>query len=171
MEEKSKVSVGAVTYSTFDRQFFDASTEWLANEELRRMTMARETSFDERVAWFESIPHREDFIIRGIAVDGQPVGCFGFRNVDRINRRAEYWSQIGDPAYWGKGLSKWMMAEGVRIAHKEGIEEVYMKVASYNERAMRASRRDGFEARNETDGVVEFAAGIKELLKLHGSMA
>lgn len=160
-------SIGVVTIGVFDRRFFDASTEWLVNEELRRLTMATQTSFEDRVKWFESLPNRSDFIIRGIAVDGKPVGSFGLRNVDRLHARAEYWSQIGDPTFWGKGLSRWMMREGVRIADQQGMVELYMKVADYNDRAIRASRRDGFELRQGQPGTVEFVAQVQDLVRIH----
>jgi RimJ/RimL family protein N-acetyltransferase len=73
------------------------NAKWLApffqNESMR----------DEQLALFLM---RRDKLTLLVLCDGVGVGVVGLTSIDAVNRTAELWGVIGDPAYRRKGVSK-----------------------------------------------------------------
>lgn len=116
---------------------------WLLDPELNHLIHAGELPSDEdRLAWFESLPNREDYLIWGVEYNGQPIGVSGLKRI--ANKKAEYWGYIGEKAFWGKGLGKEMMKEVINKALELGLDTLWLRVRKYNPRAINLYKRIGF---------------------------
>jgi len=75
----------------------------------------------------------------------RPIGVTGLRDVDRSHRTAEFVIFIGEQDCWGRGFG----TEAARLVLDYGftaleLENVMLKVFSFNERGRRAYLRAGF---------------------------
>lgn len=127
----------------YDKTYFDLSKEWLSDSELNHLIHAGELpSDDERLAWFESLPDRSDYLIWGVDYNEQPIGVSGLKRI--VDKQAEYWGYIGEKAYWGKGLGKELMKEVINKALELGLETIWLRVRKYNPRAINLYKKIGF---------------------------
>ncbi len=81
-----------------------------------------------------------------------PVGYIRYRQVEWKKRRAEIAIRIGQE-YWGQEIGQ--VAIGELLAYlffERGLEEAWLKVASFNQRAIRLYEKCGFI---ETDKVMD----------------
>lgn len=154
----------ALTVEPFDLQFYEASGIWLQNPELRELILAEPSQEDARRRWFDSLANRDDYWIWGVALEGKPVGCFGIKHVDRVHKTGEYWGYIGLSELWGKSIGGWILREAGRRAENAGIESLYLRVWSKNERALRLYRRAGFHNRFSYGELRVMACSIDKLL-------
>ncbi len=155
---------GVLTCIPFDRRVFDMSTVWLADPELRYLINAENMSQPQRVAWFEALTNRSDYIIQAMALDGTPVGCFGIKHIDRINHRAEYWLYLGSRAYWGLGIGRAMLKEGCFIAQENDVTVLYVHIVSDNDRSKKFFQRAGFQHVRDVPNGVEMHTAVASLL-------
>jgi len=77
--------------------------------------------------------------------DLEPIGLTGLTNMDDRNASAEIRIIIGEVKDWGKGLGE----EAVHLVlgygfDSRGLHRIWLRVADYNERAVRLYRRCGF---------------------------
>ena len=127
----------------YDKAYFDLSKKWLSDKELNHLIHAGELPSDEdRLAWFESLPERSDYLIWGVDYNGQPIGVSGLKRI--VNKQAEYWGYIGEKAYWGRGLGKDLMKEVIEKAIEYGLETIWLRVRKYNPRAINLYKKIGF---------------------------
>lgn len=127
----------------YDKTYFDLSKEWLSDSELNHLIHAGDLPSDEdRLAWFESLPNRVDYLIWGVDYNGLPIGVSGLKRV--VNKQAEYWGYIGEKAFWGKGVGKALMREVVNKAIELGLESIWLRVRNYNQRAINLYKKIGF---------------------------
>lgn len=127
----------------YDKTFFDRSKEWLLDEELNHLIHAGTIPSDEeRLAWFNSLSSRKDYLIWGVAYNGEPIGVSGLKRI--ADGKAEYWGYIGEKAYWGKGLGKDLMKEVLEKARELDLNYVWLRVRKYNPRAINLYKRIGF---------------------------
>lgn len=145
----SFVAVRAVPY---DEQFLEKSWAWLQDDEIRRLTMTPSFSREQQRAWFAGLSERKDYLVWGIEADGEPVGAFGLKNIEDAS--GEYWGYIGDKAYWGKGIGRWMVREALEQARRLGIKHVYLKVWQENTRAIKLYEKFGFKTRTVDGDVI-----------------
>ena len=127
----------------YDRCYFEKSRLWLEDDEINRLT---DTGIlpDEptRLKWFESLPSKKDYLIWGVAFEGQPIGACGLKHIS--DSKAEYWGYIGEKSLWGKGLGTSMLYNIEQKAKELKIEELYLTVLEDNIRAIRMYRKNGF---------------------------
>jgi RimJ/RimL family protein N-acetyltransferase len=97
--------------------------------------------------------HAQWFIIVKLE-EGEPIGIIGLTNMDERNASAEMRVVIGEIKEWGKGLG----VEAVRLLlsygfDSRGLHRIWLRVADYNERAIRLYRKCGFveEGRSRHD--------------------
>lgn len=127
----------------YDKTLFDLSKKWLSDSELNHLIHAGELPSDEdRLAWFESLSKRTDYLIWGIDYGGQHIGVCGLKCI--ANKQAEYWGYIGEKAFRGKGLGKKLMKEVINKALELGLETVWLRVRKYNPRAINLYKIIGF---------------------------
>lgn len=135
--------MGNLKLVEYDKTYFDLSKEWLSDKELNHLIHAGELPSDEdRLAWFESLQERTDYLIWGVDYNGQPIGVSGLKRI--VNKQAEYWGYIGEKSFWGKGLGKELMNEVINKALKIGLETVWLRVRKYNPRAINLYKKIGF---------------------------
>ncbi|TCJ02077.1 GNAT family N-acetyltransferase [Cytobacillus praedii] len=75
-----------------------------------------------------------------------PIGIVSLINIDYKNRNAECIIDIGEKEYWGKGYG----SEGLRLLldyvfYEMNLHRVYLKVFSFNDRAVRLYNKIGFQ--------------------------
>lgn len=100
--------------------------------------------YDKTLNWFENKNNdiRCDFVVE---YDGVPVGLIGLLNIDRVNRKAEYYICIGETSYKGRGIAK----VATRLLIEYGFEElklnkIYLNVDAENVVACGLYEKSGF---------------------------
>lgn len=132
----------------YDKTFFARSKKWLLDEELNYLIHAGTIPSDEeRLAWFNTLSARNDYLIWGVAYNGKPIGVSGLKRI--VDEKAEYWGYIGEKAYWSKGLGKEMMKEVLKKACELNLKYVWLRVRKYNPRAINLYKRVGFAIEQE----------------------
>jgi len=153
-----------LAYEPFDQRYFEASQKWLANRTLRQLISAGDSSFQQRLTWFLSLPGRSDYWIWGVSLSGHPIGCFGIKHIDQNQRCGEYWGYIGDDTLWGKKIGPWILQQAIQIAGGSGIEVLYLKVWEGNERAVRLYRGCGFALTCQDGEMLTMSARVHDLV-------
>jgi RimJ/RimL family protein N-acetyltransferase len=97
--------------------------------------------------------HAQWFIIMKLQ-ELEPIGIIGLANMDEKNASAEMRLVIGEVKEWGKGMGE----EAVRLLldyafNSRNIHRIWLRVAEYNERAIRLYDKCGFveEGRSRHD--------------------
>lgn len=131
-----------IDFVDYNHHFLELSFAWLADEEIKYMTLTPSFSKESQEQWFASLPERKDYYIRGILANGVPIGACGLKHITKTE--GEYWGYIGEKAYWGKGIGKLMMATIEQYAHDIGLVKIYLHVREDNERAIRLYASKGY---------------------------
>ena len=135
----------------YDRCYFEKSRLWLEDDEVNRLTdtgiLPDESS---RLKWFDSLSSKKDYLIWGVASEGQPIGACGLKHIS--DSKAEYWGYIGEKSLWGKGLGTSMLYNIEQKAKELKIEKLYLTVLEGNIRAIRMYRKNGFIEDSFSDG-------------------
>ena len=140
----------------YNEVYLEKSWEWLKDPEIRSLTLAAEFSREDQIKFFKNLPGRKDYWIKGVAEGTTPVGAVGLKNIDPEKGNAEYWGYVGDKDYWGKGIGKFMLQEAILHALELKLQSIYLRVASYNQRAITLYKKAGFKFCNETAGVEKY---------------
>lgn len=94
-----------------------------------------ESSRDERQRWFMVYERTTE----------RPIGVTGLRDIDHVQRTAEFVIFLGERECWGKGYG----AETARLMldygfHALGLHSILLRVYDFNVRGQRAYTRAGF---------------------------
>lgn len=135
-----------VTIRKFEKRDIPAKVEWVnnpANNRYLHYDLPLEVGKTER--WFDNNKDRTDRLDCVIEADGTPVGLIGLLSIDRKNSKAEYYVQIGDTDYKGKGVAK----EASRLILREGfttlgLNRIYLYTEVENISAQKLYERVGF---------------------------
>ncbi|HVZ55438.1 MAG TPA: GNAT family N-acetyltransferase [Chitinophagaceae bacterium] len=138
----------------YSRQYLDLSWAWLNDPEIKRLTVTPDFTRENQLAFFEKIPQRTDYWVKGVAYDQHPVGVVGIKHITKVD--GEYWGYIGDKEYWGKGIGKFMLDQAVRKARELRLKSLYLYVADYNERAKSVYIKYGFVFENAREGLERY---------------
>lgn len=141
----------------YDRTFLDASFGWLQDDELRYLIDSPQIDRVQQLAWFDSLPTKEDYMIWGISYEGRPIGACGLKHI--TSQDAEYWGYIGEKSLWGKGLGTEIIRQMEVEARNRGIGTLYLRVIKDNPRAIRLYQKCGFK---EVESVIDIEM-IKKL--------
>jgi len=77
--------------------------------------------------------------------DGRPIGWVELRDANWRRRSAELRICLGERAAWGRGLGTEALRQFLALAFGVwGLDSVYLRVATWNLRAVRAYERVGF---------------------------
>jgi len=101
--------------------------------------------------WFSNIQNREDFIIFSIVLllnksEETLIGTTSLRNIDLINRKAEFQIRIGDCSELNKGWGSKTIIEILKFAFLNlNLNRVYLDVFETNVRAKKAYEKCGFK--------------------------
>ncbi|MFS0687938.1 GNAT family protein [Sporosarcina sp. 179-K 8C2 HS] len=84
------------------------------------------------------------YMIEEISTD-KPIGVTSLINIDYGNRNAECIIDIGEKDYWNKGFGREAFQLLLDFAFDElNLHKVYLRVFSYNERAIKLYQKLGF---------------------------
>ena len=135
----------------YDMSFFEKSRLWLEDDEVNRLTdtgiLPNEST---RLKWFDSLPSKRDYLIWGVAFEGQPIGACGLKHIS--DSKAEYWGYIGEKSLWGRGLGTSMLYNIEQKAKESKIKELYLIVLEDNIRAIMMYRKNGFIEESFSNG-------------------
>ncbi len=103
----------------------------------------------ECLAWFErNIPSRD---YRLYAIENEAGSTIGDLELDHIswrNGEAELRIRIGEKDYWNQGYGTAAVRDALIIAfHRLGLRRIYLRVYSFNQRAIRCYEKCGFRKR------------------------
>ena len=127
----------------YNLDFLDKSWEWLNDPEIKTLTLTPHFTKEDQINFYNSLPHKADYWIKGIIENGKPIGAMGLKHITKTE--AEYWGYIGDKEYWGKGIGSFMMKEAIIKAKAFGLEKIYLKVSAQNTRAKQLYSKMGFQ--------------------------
>jgi len=137
---------------------------WLSDPELTEfLTRWRHfgpPSLSEERNWIKKnkeISHDANFSID--AADGAHIGSVSLKNIDRLDKNAEFGIFIGDKKYWGQGCG----TEAGRLIINYGFKKlklrlIYLRYIAFNIRGEKSYKKLGFKP----------AGRIRRLLELDG---
>jgi len=139
-----------VDYSTI---YLENSWEWLNDFEIKNLTNTPNFSKEDQLSFYNLLPQKKDYYIRGIELDNKPIGVCGLKKI--TSEDAEYWGYIGVKEYWGKGIGKFIINYLIGIAKEKSLKSIYLHVIESNIRAIKLYVKIGFEVENTIDGLVK----------------
>ena len=142
-----------IQFLEFDRVFLEMSFQWLSDSTIKYLTMTPDIAKENQEKWFASLPDKDDYYIRGIAVDDKPIGACGLKHI--TSEAGEYWGYIGEKDYWGKGIGGRMMVFIEGYAKSLGLRQIYLHVLKDNERAIRLYTKNGYRVVSEKDNLTK----------------
>ena len=146
----------------YDRRFLQASSRWLRDPEIKRLTLTPDFTDAQQERWFESLPGRLDYRVWGVCVAGEPIGAAGLKNIDIDRSEGEYWGYIGEKAFWGRGIGVQLVQFVCEQARLLGLRRIYLRVAADNARAVGLYRKTGFELVSEVEGLITMQKALEE---------
>src|SRR5690606_25585387 len=82
---------------------------------------------DKTLIWFKSIVDREDRADYTITYNNEPAGLIGLLNIDKKNKKAEYYICLGGEEFKGKGIAYEATKLLLEMAYKElDLIKVYL---------------------------------------------
>lgn len=140
-----------LTFCDYNRIFLDKSWEWLHDKEIKILTNTPDFTKQEQLAFFNSLNQKEDYFIKGICINQNPVGAAGLKKIN--NNDAEYWGYIGEKEYWGKGFGVQIIDYMANKAESLSLKSIYLFVIKENSRAIKLYQKKGFiiESENEDE--------------------
>ncbi|NLN42150.1 MAG: GNAT family N-acetyltransferase [Clostridiales bacterium] len=101
---------------------------------------------DKTLVWFKNIKDRVDRVDFTITYNDEPVGLIGLINIDRKNKKAEYYICLGEEKYKGKGIayaaSKLLIDYAYNKLH---LNKIYLYTEKNNNQAQRIFEKIGFK--------------------------
>ncbi len=101
---------------------------------------------DKTLIWFKSIVDREDRADYTITYNNEPAGLIGLLNIDKKNKKAEYYICLGGEEFKGKGIAYEATKLLLEMAYKElDLIKVYLYTEKDNISAQKLFEKIGFE--------------------------
>lgn len=98
---------GKLDFEQYTEEYLNKSMLWLNDPILKKLTNTPDFNKDMQMQWFKSLPQKTDYFIRGIRLDGVPIGACGLKHISNID--AELWCYIGEASVRGKGIGRKIM--------------------------------------------------------------
>ena len=146
----------------YDERFLEKSWGWFQDCELRLLTDTPKFTLEKQIEWYKNLSKRDDYFIRGIKFQLEPIGAFGIKNIiPCVN--GEYWGYIGDKRYWGMGIGRWMLNRAVLYGQEMGLGKLHLRVIRINQRAIALYQHCGFIIVNEDVKMLYMSLNIRDL--------
>lgn len=132
----------------FAERHLKISRAWMNDRELCRLfnRVYKPLTVETQKKWYQKVKKDKTQVIFAIEVDGVYVGNIGFKNIDKLNKKAEYYIIIGDRNYWGKGIGTSATEKILQYARKHlKLHKVYLYVDQSNMAAQRLYQKTGFQ--------------------------
>lgn len=131
----------------FIKEDIPFKVEWINNSENNQFLHYNlPLDIDKTFSWFENIQNREDRLDFTITCNGTPVEIIGLLNIDRTNKKAEYYITIGETSFKGMGIAKKATELLLEQAYEiYGLNKVYLFTEVENIPAQKLFERVGFK--------------------------
>jgi RimJ/RimL family protein N-acetyltransferase len=130
----------------FEECDISKKVEWINNPENNKfLHYDLPLRVDRTIEWFRSKDNtrRLDCVIE---YNGIPVGLIGLLQIDKVNRKAEYYITVGETSYKQKGIATKATKAILDYAFTHlNLHKVYLTVDAKNERAIRLYEKVGFK--------------------------
>lgn len=139
------ISNEEITLRLFEKKDISKKIEWIndvSNNAFLHYDLP--LNYDKTLEWFESKnnDNRLDLVIE---YQNTPVGLIGLLNIDRKNRKAEFYITIGEVSHKSKGIGTKATLLLLQIAfEKLNLKKVYLNVDSENIPAIKLYEKVGF---------------------------
>lgn len=135
-----------VTIRQFERTDIPKKVEWINNPENNQfLHYDIPICVEKTEKWFDSHIDEDTRYDAVIEVEEVPVGTIGLLNIDRKNRKAEYYIAMGETLYKGKGVAKEASRLILQYAFEVlDINRIYLFTESENIVAQKLFERVGF---------------------------
>lgn len=141
-----------VQFKEFDQTVFEKSWIWLSDPEIKRLIGTPETDKDFREKWFNSLKERDDYYIRSVWRDDEPIGTAGIKHITVTD--GEAFLYIGEKKYWGKAVGLQMLQYIIDYGRSLGLSSLYALILKENINSIKLASRFGFEKEKELDGEI-----------------
>lgn len=135
-----------VTIRKFEHRDIVKKVEWINNPENNQFLhydLPLEVTKTEK--WFNGIVDRTDRYDAVIEADGIPCGTIGLLNIDRKNKKAEYYIAMGEVSFKGKGISTQASKLLIEYAFSTlDLNRIYLFTESENVIAQKLFEKIGF---------------------------
>lgn len=141
-----RIKLRALTSSDIDKTF-----EWNNQEDISNLYSGHPfpVNIEMEKKWYDKIlTSNFPVTVFGIEhiTDKKLIGISVLKDINMINRLAEFAIYIGDKEYRAKGLAKFATIETIRFAfHKLGLNRVFLKVLENNTAAIKLYESVGFK--------------------------
>ncbi|HHW46613.1 MAG TPA: GNAT family N-acetyltransferase [Clostridiales bacterium] len=131
----------------FEEKDIPLKVKWINDEKNNRylhydLPLSEEKTF----AWFRNIKDRTDRADFTITYNDEPVGLIGLLNIDKKNKKAEYYICLGEEKFKGKGIAYTASKLLIDYAFKElGLNKIYLYTEINNYPAQKLFVKIGFE--------------------------
>ena len=135
-----------ITIRAFEKQDIPRKVRWINDSENNRyLHYDLPLREDQTELWFESHRNDKSRYDAVIEADGVPVGTIGLLNIDRKNRKAEYYIAMGERSYSGRGVAKQASELLLQYAFETlELNRVYLYTELHNLAAQKLFARIGF---------------------------
>ena len=137
----------------YDLTFLKKSWEWLKDPEIKALTLTPDFSREDQLKFYNSLPQKKDYWIKGVTKNNFPIGAMGLKNINIIEGSAEYWGYIGEKDYWGKGIGKFILKEALTKGKELNLKRIYLNVSNKNRIAKSLYLKMGFK--KQSSGEIE----------------
>ena len=137
------------------------SYDWLNDAELKFLTKTPDLTREGQQSWFNSLPYRSDYLIQTVKAEDTAIGVIGLKKIDYNEGKAEFFGYIGNKAYWGKGISKWMLAAPQNLAESMQLTKLYLNVITDNYVAINLYFNMGFKIVSYTSNMYLMEKNLK----------
>jgi len=136
-----------VNIRKFDEKDIPYKVKWINDEKnnkyLHYDLPLRE---DKTLIWLKSIKDRIDRVDFTITFNDEPAGLIGLLNIDRKNKKAEYYICLGEEKYKGKGIAYSASKLLISYAFNElYLNRIYLYTEISNSKAQRLFEKIGFK--------------------------
>lgn len=139
----------------YDEIYLENSWIWLNDPQTKYLTDTPDFSKEEQKKWFDSLGENLTYKIWGVSFNGIPIGVFGVKNIDFLERKAEYWGYIGEKQYRGKGLGNIILSKILEIASIElKLESICLRVLAENNVAINLYKKFNFQEVSNENGTI-----------------
>ena len=102
-------------------------------------------SLKSQITYVEDCLKDKTMRLYGIFEQKTHIGNIVLNDINFIHKRAELTYVIGEKKFWGKGITKWAIAEIIKIARNEfKLKKLYAGTANNNEASKKVLEFNGF---------------------------
>lgn len=138
---------GKVMLRPLEESDLEKIAAWRNNPEVAATLVNVHESLDMVRDWYERIKtsRRERNFIIIDKESGKAIGHAGLAQLNFVNRNAELFIIIGEPAFWGRGYGRDVVRALLSYGFQElNLARIYLDTVAFNERALRCYKACGF---------------------------